>query len=149
CNERICSMVRYLLLVVGLSLFQGTARADEQEPLVGVSPCLILVHEVDRASGSLVFRQAETNTAVIEKEVAQTSANGKIENRKIPVYQEVRDLPRHVKLRLKDIKVYDMAGTLLDEAAIWKRVKPGTEVVIARWGDKIGLDYLFVLKKET
>jgi hypothetical protein len=141
-------MVRCLLLACGLSLLQGTVRADDRVLWVGQSPCLILVHEVDKASSSLVFRQADTNILLSEKEY-QVSIDGKIETRKVPYYQSVCNRPSQVRFSLKDTKVYDNTGTLLDEADILKRARPGMGVVIARMGDKFDPHYLFVFKKET
>jgi hypothetical protein len=139
-------MVRCLLLVYVLLLLQCPARADEGRRLVGQSPCVILVHDVDKTTGSLVFRQAETNFELREAEETVLTTDGKFQ---IRIYREVGDRPRQVALSLKDTKVYDRTGMLLDEAEILRRVKPGMQVVIARGGDKIGLDYVFVFKKET
>jgi hypothetical protein len=140
-------MVRCLVLAYALSLLQGTAHADEGNGRVGLSPCVILVHEVNKTSGSLVFRQAELNFAFIEKEVS-TFVDGKFTQRKVS-FPEPANRPKKVTFSLKNTKVYDSTGTLLGEAEILKRVKPGMAMVIARLGDKIGLDYLFVFKKET
>ncbi len=139
-------MVRCLLLAYGLSLLQGPVHADERKTRVGLSPCRILVHEVDTESPSLVFRQGET-ICVLEE--VQLAINGKIVTRTRPTYRSVPAHLMQVKLSLKDINVFDGTGTLLGEAEILKRVKPGMEVMIARWDDQIGLDYLFVFKKET
>jgi len=141
-------MMRCLVLAYALSLLQGSAHADERKGRVGLSPCLIFIHEVDKASGSLVFRQSECNFAYLEKEVS-TIVDGKIKKFKVPVEVPVGNRPKKVTISLKSTKVYDRTGTLLDEAEVLKRVKPGIAVVIARRGDKIGLDYLFVFKKET
>jgi len=144
-----CSVVRCLLLACGLSLLQGTAHGDHRILWVGQSPCLIRVHEVDEASGSLVLRQAETNLEMAEHDVLRKTIDGKVETIKITEAREVRDRPKEVTFSLKNTKVYDRTGRLLGEVEVLKRVKPGMAVVLARRGDKIGLDYLFVFKKET
>jgi len=142
-------MVRCLLLTCGLSMLQSTARADDRILWVGKSPCLILVHEIDKAAGSLVFRQSETNWKLLEKEIQRETSDGKSETYKAHEIVEVRNRPKKVAFSLKNIQVYDGTGTRLGGAEVMKRTKPGMQVMIARLGDKIGLDYLFVFKKET
>jgi hypothetical protein len=50
---------------------------------------------------------------------------------------------------LKNTKIYNTSGTLLGEGEILRKVKPGTQVLIARMGDKISLTFLFSIKKDT
>lgn len=53
------------------------------------------------------------------------------------------------KHSLKDFKVYDGTGKLLDTDEVIRRVKPGMALLIAKKGDKTNRDILFSLKKET
>jgi hypothetical protein len=141
-------MVRCLVLACGLSLLPGTAPAQDRILWIGESPCLIPIHEVDKATGSLVFRQMENNFVLAEREVTQQTIDGKTRTKQVPYYRTAQR-PNKVAFSLKQTRVYDTTGTRLTEADVLERARPGMLVVIARLGDELPLTYLFILKKET
>lgn len=141
-------MVRFCLVACSLSMLHGIASGGQRVLYIGESPCLLQIHEVDERTSSLVFRQAQTNIVMAEQDVLRKTIDGGTEKIRILEAREV-NRPNTVAFPLKKARVYDRRGRLLDEAEIMKKARPGMQVVIARWGDKIGLDYLFVFKKET
>jgi hypothetical protein len=95
-----------------------------------------------------VFPQSCYNLELRERDVKCATSDGKTTTIKVP-YHEGALRPNKVAFSLKTTTVYDTSGARLTEAEVLKRARPGTPVIIARWGDTIGLDYLFVLNSET
>jgi hypothetical protein len=133
--------------LIAASLLAAPAPADKPGFPDGPTPTIATVAAIDKDGGTCTLRtilvvQVTENTEVVEV------VNGVAVKRIVTVTRLVTK-DREEKVSIKDTPIADAEGNKVAEDAAWKRLTPGTTVVISADGNKVDPAYLAAFKKET
>jgi hypothetical protein len=112
-----------------------------------VPPRIANVAALDPAEGEIILHEV-TQRVVPEVRKQIRTVNGKAVEIEMTVYVPVLE-QRQRKLSLKEGKVFDTAGALMEAAEVWKRLKVGAAVLVSGDGKMVDPAYLGIVTKET
>jgi hypothetical protein len=140
-------MTQFLPTVLAAALLAAPAPEEKPTPPTGPTPTLATVAEVDQTAGTCLLRTTRVNQVTANRIVTE-NVNGMIVKKVVPETRLVTEVADD-KVSVKDSTITDAAGNKIAEEDAWKRLTPGTTVVVSADGNKVDPAYLAPFKKET
>jgi hypothetical protein len=113
----------------------------------GPTPTIATVAAIDKDGGTCTLRTTLV-TQVTENRAVVEVVNGVAVKKIVTVTRLVTEA-KEEKVSIKDTPIADAEGNKVAEDDAWKRLTPGTTVVISADGNKVDPAYLAAFKKET
>jgi hypothetical protein len=138
-----------IALVPTLTAVLLAAPVPGEKPKIpqGATPTIATVAEIDKDAGTCTLRTTAVKLVPVNREVA-VNENGMIVKKVVTETRQVTSTQDQM-VSIKDSPITDAEGNKVSEEDAWKRLTPGTTVVISADGNKVDPGYLAAFKKET
>jgi len=140
-------MTLFIRTLLTAALLAAPAPDEKPKPPTGPTPTLATVAEVDQTAGTCVLRTIHIQHVTVNVPVTEI-INGMAVTKIVPEIRRT-STTQDEKLAVKDSVVTDAAGNKIGVDDVWKRLTPGTTVVVSADGNKVDPAYLTAFKKET
>jgi hypothetical protein len=134
------------MLIAG-ALLAAPAPGDKPNFPQGTTPTLATVADIDKDAGTCTLRTTIVKLVAVNQEVVE-NVNGMLVKKIVTVTRLVPEM-KDEKVAIKGTPITDAEGNKIAEEDAWKRLMPGTTVVVSADGNKVDPAYLAAFKKET